>query len=164
VGWTPRQLGSIVVSLSSTTSMLSALEDRLGLEAWRVHLNAAWLGLCVDAGFHCPDFGGGLGLSASFPLFLSCTSDPSWCNLVHLAFMHRGGSGVWLIWSSPLCIVYCESRLLWRGLALSRWLYVASLFCDNRYAYWYLFCCGYHLLWQICTGIFVRLVTVWLRL
>ncbi|KAB2601761.1 dehydration-responsive element-binding protein 2A [Pyrus ussuriensis x Pyrus communis] len=39
----------MVVSPSSTASMLSALEDRLGLGAWCVRLSAARLGLSVDA-------------------------------------------------------------------------------------------------------------------
>ncbi|KAB2605909.1 dehydration-responsive element-binding protein 2A [Pyrus ussuriensis x Pyrus communis] len=51
VAWIPPcQLSSMVVSPSSTASMLSALEDRLGLGAWRVRLGVAWLGLSVDDG------------------------------------------------------------------------------------------------------------------
>ncbi|TQD79243.1 hypothetical protein C1H46_035196 [Malus baccata] len=49
VGWIPpRQLGSMVVSPSSTASVLSALDDWLGLGAWRVCLSAARLDLSVD--------------------------------------------------------------------------------------------------------------------
>ncbi|RXI09147.1 hypothetical protein DVH24_023308 [Malus domestica] len=52
----PHQLGSMVVSPSSTASVLSALDDRLSLGAWCVRLSAVWLGLSMDTGIPLSKF------------------------------------------------------------------------------------------------------------
>ncbi|KAB2628550.1 dehydration-responsive element-binding protein 2A [Pyrus ussuriensis x Pyrus communis] len=66
----------MVVSPSSTTSVLSALEDRLGLGAWCVRLVAARLGLCVDASV--PLFGiyRWPWHECLIPFVMSCTLNP----------------------------------------------------------------------------------------
>ncbi|CAN6562883.1 unnamed protein product [Malus baccata var. baccata] len=66
----------MVVSPSSTASMLLALEDRLGLGAWHVHLIAAQLDLCVDAGVPLFEIYRWPWHECLIPLVMSCTSDP----------------------------------------------------------------------------------------